>query len=89
MEKFSSAAVNLADDSVVIMSQNMPLSVEKVAVQKGKSSVVDLEDEQVAVRKGKSHVVDLVDEQVSDQKGKSDAYFPSNLHHHTIYISFY
>ncbi|WJX39037.1 hypothetical protein P8452_26627 [Trifolium repens] len=72
MEKFSSAAVNLADDSVVIMSQNMPLSVEKVAVHKGKSSVVDLEDEQVAVRKGKSHVVDLVDEQVSDQKGKSD-----------------
>jgi hypothetical protein len=47
MEKFSSAAANLADDSVLTMSQNIPLAVEKV-----KSSVVDLEDEQVAVQKG-------------------------------------
>ncbi|WJX67554.1 hypothetical protein P8452_52010 [Trifolium repens] len=46
MEKFASAAVNLTDDSMLTMSQNMPLSVEKV-----KSSVVDLEDEQVAVHK--------------------------------------
>jgi hypothetical protein len=64
MEKFASAVVNLTDDSMLTMSQNMPLSVEKV-----KSSVVDLEDEQVAVHKGKAFVVDLENEQVAVQKG--------------------
>jgi hypothetical protein len=65
MEKFSTAAVNLADDSLEIITGDIVHAVDK-----GKGFVVNLDDEEVSFEKGKSVVVKLDDDKVAVDQGK-------------------